>query len=1007
MQSKGAIRFFAIALGLVCLYQLSFTFVTRSVEKKAEAYAHGDPKKVKTYLDSVAALPVYNLLVKKYTYLECKDLEINLGLDLRGGMNVTLEVSVIDLVRSMANNSTDPGFNKAIEMAVEKQKNSQQDFVTLFGESFETLNPNTKLASIFSTSELQDRINFNSSNAEVLKVIKKEADGAIDRSFNILRNRIDKFGVTQPNIQKLGSGRILVELPGVKEPERVRRLLQGTAKLEFWTTYQNGEVFSYMDQANKILAAYIAAKDSLSNPAKAKTTAEAKTDTSKKADGNLLSKIKGQKDANAADSSKRSMEESAAKNPLFALLQPPLIQDEQGKTGVRKQGAVVGYVNIKDTAKVNAFLSIPQVKAVFPKELRLLWSFKPEEKTSRVLSLYAIKSSQPDGSAPLEGDVITDAKADMGQLTHNPEISMSMNPDGARTWKNLTRDNTGRSIAIVLDDLVYSAPNVQGEIAGGHSNITGNFDVNEAKDLANILKAGKLPAPARIVEEAVVGPSLGQEAIQAGLISFVIALLLVLIFMVFYYSNAGFVADIALFANIFFVMGVLVAWGAVLTLPGIAGIVLIIGMSVDANVLIYERIREEIAEGKGLRLAITDGYKNAYSSIIDSNVTTLLIGIILMSFGTGPIKGFAVTLVIGILTSLFSAIFITRLIFEWQLGQNKHIKFSTKLTEGAFKNIKFNFVGNRKYYYIVSGLIILAGIVSFAVKGFNFGVDFKGGRTYVIRFEKPVTTDQVRTSLEKALAVAPEVKTFGSSNQVKVTTTYLIEDAAVDADNKVLTKLDEGLKPLNNPSTIMSSQKVGPTIADDIKSSAVYSILLSLVVVFFYILIRFKKWQFSLGAVAALFHDVLIVLSFYTILNGVMPFSLEIDQAFIAAILTVMGYSITDTVVVFDRIREFLANKNENDKIGPVINYALNSTLSRTINTSLTIFFVLLAIFIFGGDVIRGFSFALLIGIVIGTYSSLCIATPIVIDFDRTQRGEDTKKGLLEKENSKYTPVTS
>jgi SecD/SecF fusion protein len=1002
MQSKGAIKFFAIALGLVCLYQLSFTFVTRSVEKKARAYAHGDPKREKAYLDSVAPLPVYNLLVKKFTYLECKDLEINLGLDLRGGMNVTLEVSVVDLVRSMANNSTDPGFNKAIEMAIEKQKSSQQDFVTLFGEAFEKTNPNTKLASIFSTSELQDRINFNSNNADVLKQIKLEADGAIDRSFNILRNRIDKFGVTQPNIQKLGSGRILVELPGVKEPERVRRLLQGTAKLEFWTTYQNGDVFNYISQANTILAGYLAVQDSIANPKGTQNASLASKADSTKKGGNLLSKLKDQKDNTATDTSKKTMEENIKKNPLFAILQPPYIQDEKGQTGIRKQGAVVGYVNIKDTAKVNAYLALPQIKAIFPKELRLLWSFKPEEKTSRVLSLYAIKSSQPDGSAPLEGDVITDAKADMGQLTHNPEISMSMNTDGARAWKNLTHDNVGKSIAIVLDELVYSAPNVQGEIAGGHSSITGNFDVNEAKDLANILKAGRLPAPARIVEEAVVGPSLGQEAIQAGLISFVIALILVLIFMVFYYSNAGFVADVALFANIFFVMGVLVAWGAVLTLPGIAGIVLIIGMSVDANVLIYERIREEISEGKGLRLAISDGYQNAYSSIIDSNVTTLLIGIILMSFGTGPIKGFAVTLVIGILTSLFSAIFITRLIFEWLLARNSQIKFSTKLTEGAFKNIRFNFVGNRKYYYLVSSLIILAGIVSFSIKGFNFGVDFKGGRTYVIRFEKGVTTDEVRNSLVKSLGVAPEVKTFGGSNQVKVTTTYLIDDTSVDVDNKVLSKMDEGLKTLNNPSTIMSSQKVGPTIADDIKSSAVYSILLSLIVVFFYILIRFKKWQFSLGAVAALFHDVLIVLSFYTILNGVMPFSLEIDQAFIAAILTVMGYSITDTVVVFDRIREFLANKNETDKIGPVINYALNSTLSRTINTSLTIFFVLLSIFIFGGDVIRGFSFALLIGIVIGTYSSLCIATPIVIDFDKTQRGEDTKGDIIKKDLTKY-----
>lgn len=999
MQSKGAIKFFAIALALVCLYQLSFTFVTRRVEQKAAEYAKGDPKKEKAYLDSVATLPVYNLLVKKYTYLECKDLELNLGLDLRGGMNVTLEVSVVDVVRSMANNSTDPTFNKAIDAALENQKSSQKDFVTLFGEAYEKIAPGEKLASVFSTSELQDKINFNSTNQEVLAVIKTEADGAIDRSFNILRNRIDKFGVTQPNIQKIGSGRILVELPGVKEPERVRRLLQGTAKLEFWTTYQNGEVFSYIDEANKFLATYLASQDPNVKPLASGDSVATVTDAAASSDsaaasekgGDLLSKIQEQKGTASSDSASQSLEEDAKKNPLFAVLQPPLIQDEQGKTGVRKQGATVGYANIKDTAKVNAYLAIPQVKALFPKELRLLWSFKPEEKTSRVLSLYAIKSSSPDGSAPLEGDAITDARADMGQLTHSPEISMSMNADGARAWKKLTGENIGRSIAIVLDDLVYSAPNVQGEIAGGHSSITGNFDVNEAKDLANILKAGKLPAPARIVEEAVVGPSLGQEAIDAGLISFVIALLLVLAFMVFYYSNAGWVADIALFANLFFIMGVLVAFGAVLTLPGIAGIVLIIGLSVDANVLIYERIREELSEGKGLRLAITDGYKNAYSSIIDSNVTTLLIGIILMSFGTGPIKGFAVTLVIGILTSLFSAIFITRLIFEWQLNKNSQVKFSTKLTEGAFKKIRIDFIGKRKFYYLLSGLVILAGVISFSIKGFNFGVDFKGGRTYVVRFENNVTTNEVRETLTKSFGVAPEVKTFGSNDQVKITTTYLIDDAALDADNKVLTKLEEGIQKLNNKATVMSSQKVGPTIADDIKTSAVWSILLSLVVVFFYILIRFKKWQFGLGAVAALFHDVLVVLSFYTILNGVLPFSLEIDQAFIAAILTVMGYSITDTVVVFDRIREFLANKNENEKIGPIINYALNSTLSRTINTSLTIFFVLLSIFIFGGDVIRGFSFALLIGVVIGTYSSLCIATPIVIDFDRSQRGEDKK----------------
>jgi SecD/SecF fusion protein len=628
------------------------------------------------------------------------------------------------------------------------------------------------------------------------------------------------------------------------------------------------------------------------------------------------------------------------------------------RANIRK-GPVVGYALIKDTSKVNAILAMAKVKAILPKELKLLWNVKPPTKESKALELVAMKVTSRDGKAPLDGAAISDARQDFGQFGGKPEISMNMNPEGAKTWKRLTGENVGKSVAIVLDDYVYSFPTVQGEIAGGRSSITGNFEINEAKDLANILKAGKLPAPARIISEAVVGPSLGQEAIDSGLISFIIALLLVLVFMVLYYNSAGFVADVALFANVFFVLGVLASLGAVLTLPGIAGIVLTIGMSVDANILIFERIREELALGKGIRLAISDGFKHAFSSIIDSNLTTLILGIILYIFGNGPIQGFATTLIIGILTSLFCALFITRLIFEWQLERNKEPKFWNNITKGAFKNIHFNFVGKRKLYYTFSGIIIAAGIAAMVLKGLNFGVDFSGGRTFVVRFDKPVVTVDVIDALKVPFGKSPEVKTFGPSNQVKITTNYLIEDASSDAEQKVKDHLAEGLKTMNAGNyEVMSSQKVGPTIADDIKTSSVWAILISCALMFIYIFIRFRRWQYGLGAVVSLFHDALVVLSLFTIFNGILPFSLEIDQHFIAAILTVMGYSMTDTVVVFDRIREFVGVHHHATDEKKVINDALNATLSRTINTSLTIFFVLLAIFIFGGEVIRGFTFA-------------------------------------------------
>lgn len=1004
MQSKGAVKLLAILLALVCLYQLSFTFITRGVESDAKEFAKGDEQKERNYLDSLSGKGVYNLFVKDYSYQECKEREINLGLDLKGGMNVTLEVSVVDLVRSLAGaNQNDPTFKKAIDRANELQKSSNKGFVDLFGQAYKEVDPNASLAAVFANIENQDKINFNSTNDQVLKHLNEEADAAISRSFNILRTRIDKFGVTQPNIQQLGSGRILVELPGVKEPERVRKLLQGTAKLEFWETYTFGEVAPSLVAVNKMLAATTTqtkdtsslalqgvVKDSanVANDTSKTTIAYATKDTSKKA-GTISTKT----DTAKKDTSKQSFEQFSKENPLFALLFPAdgQVKTQEDKNAVDKQ-AIVGYCAIKDTASLNAMLAREDVKQLLPRNLRLLWSVKSISPEVKTLQLIAIKVSSRDGSAPLDGGAISDARQDFSQFNNKPEISMKMNLEGAKIWKRLTAENVGKQIAIVLDDYVYSFPNVQGEIPNGSSSITGNFSINEAKDLANILKAGKLPAPARIVEEAVVGPSLGKEAINNGLISFVVALLIVFVFVYFYYSTAGLVADLALICNMFFIMGVLASLGAVLTLPGIAGIVLIIGLSVDANVLIFERVREELRSGKGLRLAVTDGYKHALSSIIDSNFTTLILGIILYAFGSGPVQGFATTLIIGILCSMFSAIFITRLIFEGMLDKGKDIKFWNDFSKNAFQNINLPFIEKRKIYYAISGIVIAAGIVSIATKGFNFGVDFDGGRTYVVQFDKSLTTEEIRTSLTKNFGEAPDVKTFGTDNRYKITTDYLINDENnSEAETKVTTALFEGVKGFYpagltlekfKSDNIINSQKVGATVADDIKTSAVWAILFACVLMFVYILLRFKKWQYGLGATAALFHDVLMILSIYSIFNGILPFTLEINQDFIAALLTVMGYSMTDTVVVFDRIREYVGiHPNLNQK--EVINNALNATLSRTMNTSLITFFVLLAIFIFGGDVIRGFSFALLVGIVVGTYSSLCIASPIVIDFDK------------------------
>lgn len=1025
MQNKGAIKLFAILLALSCIYYLSFTWITRSVEKDADVAAteyvskssvqtkaksvSNDTILQRIYVDSIhgkvrdsiledmRTKPVYNLGITSFTYEQCKNKEINLGLDLRGGMNVTLEVAVPAIMKGMSNNNPDRAFNTAIDNAIKKQSQSNKDFVTIFGEEWKKENKNgTHLADIFNTMELRNQIKRDASDDEVLSFIHGRVDEAIETSEKTLRARIDKFGVSQPTIQKLAtSGRILVELPGVKDKERVRKLLQGTANLEFWETYNLVDIYPYLNQVNSMMGSSATDKtDSTAVTAKTDSTSKDSLNVAKKSNpdtsNNLMQQLGNKKDTAASKGAimtrNDSIEKFRKENPLFSMMQLNTYTGEKNQQ-MLAPGPGVGFVLISDTAKMNRFLSEKRVINALPQDVKFMWSFKPAD-NPLFIELFAIKVPK-DGKAPLSGDIISDARKEYLQTGGgSPQISMTMTPEASLTWKKLTGANIGKSVAIVLDNAVYSYPTVQSEIGGGTSSITGRFSNEEADDLVTVLKAGKLPAPAHIVEETVVGPTLGQEAISSGLLSFVIALMMVLVFMGIYYSKAGWVADLALLCNVFFVMGVLASLGAVLTLPGIAGIVLTIGMSVDANILIFERVREEMNAGKGIGLAIKDGFRHAMSSIIDSNITTLLLGIILYVFGTGPIQGFATTLIIGILTSLFCAIFITRIIFDGMLKRNRVISFSTAATARVFKNVNINFVQRRKVYYLFSGLIIVAGIVAFIVKGgFNLGVDFKGGRTYVVRFDQHEPTDVVRKALSVAFGNEPEVKTYGESNQQKITTTYLIDDPSPDAQAKADAKLKEGLDKIGTRYEIASSNMVNPSMSKDIQNKAVWAVLFSCLVMFVFIFIRFKKWQYGLGAVAALVHDVLMVLSFFVIFDGILPFSLEIGQDFIAAILTVMGYSMTDTVVVFDRIREYLTEKNKKELRGTeqrtVINEALNNTLSRTVITSLTIFLVLLAIFLFGGTTIKGFTFALLIGIVIGTYSSICIATPVVIDFSR------------------------
>ena len=1026
MQNKSAIWTFAILLSIACSYQLSFSFVTSGVEKDARANAQtrvdsllqvnselnavqqdsAFQKFEQQYLQKMNTEEVYPVL--GFTYSYCKRNEINLGLDLQGGMNVTLQVQVKDLIKALSDNNPDPTFQEALNRASQMQRDSQDDYVTLFIQAWNEVNPGGKLAAIFHNRENKEKFAIDATNEEILEIIAEEADAAVSRTEQVLRRRIDGLGVVQPTIQRqTGTGRIIVELPGIKDKERVRKILQGTAKLEFWECYDNSEIYEGMIQANQMLGQKLGVRgDKEKSDAPADNAEQAAVDAESgdsnevaSTDSNSLDALLNndvtstEGDSGAMDSADVSalMAEQRKNNPLWAVMRPAIFDAESGEGQFAGRGPVVGYARIIDTADVNAYLARKDVKQFFPRRTKFIWDAKPYDDAEMFLRLYAINVANKDGKAPLEGDAITNARVTSDPLG-NPEISMSMNSEGAKTWRNITGEvaaqSPKKSIAIVLDNLVYSAPRVENEIAGGQSSISGQFTVQEAEDLANVLKAGKLPAPAKIIEEAVVGPTLGEEAIQAGLISFILALIIVLAYMAFYYASAGIVADLALLANLFFVMGVLSSLGATLTLPGIAGIVLTIGMSVDANVLIYERIREELRAGKGVRLAIVDGYNNAYSSIIDANITTLLTGIILYVFGTGPIKGFATTLVIGIATSLFAAIFITRLMFEWRLDRHATPSFSSKMTANLMTNVNILFVGKRKMFYMISGIVVLLGVGSLVTRGLNYGVDFTGGRSYVVRFDDVHPVSEIAATLtdefvtEEGLKLAPEVKTFGSTNQVKITTKYLIESEDEAADAFVEGKLKEGLAKVDATAQIMSSQKVEPTIADDIKQGAIWAVLFSLIVIFLYIVLRFRKWQFGLGALVAMFHDVLIVLSLFSILYGIMPFSLEIDQAFIAAILTVVGYSINDTVVVFDRIREYLGlHKRKDSDI--VINDALNSTLSRTLNTSLSTLVVLLMIFFFGGEVIQGFVFALIIGIIVGTYSSLCIATPVVVDLTK------------------------
>ena len=993
MQNKGFVKVFAVLLTLVCLFYLSFSFVTRYYNNKAAEYAGGDPAKETAYLDSLSTQKVW----LGYTLKQCREMEISLGLDLKGGMNVVLELNVADVIRSLSNNNQDENFNKALDLAYAHQATSQKDFIDLFAEEYKKLDNGARLSAIFSTFELKDKITPQSSDAQVIAVLKNELQSAIDNSFNVLRTRIDRFGVVSPNIQRLETaGRILVELPGVKEPERVRKLLQGSANLEFWETYQLPEIYQQLIAADNILATVLSSETSDSTAVVAETATVATEDAATSDADSLLAQIHQEKPDAAASA---NMEEFAKQHPLFALLQ---VNQYNGQL---VPSAIVGIANVKDIDKINEYLNMKQVKDVLPRNLSLKWGVKAIDEKEQYFYLYAIKQTNRDGSPALGGDVVTDANADFSQEAGRNEqlVSMTMNAEGAKAWARLTKDNIGKAVAIVLDDMVYSAPNVQVEITGGRSQITGNFTPEEAKDLANVLKSGKMAASVQIVQEDVVGPSLGQEAINSGVISFALALVLLMIYMcAFYGIIPGLIADGALILNIFFTMGILASFQAVLTLPGIAGMVLTLGMAVDANVLIYERTKEELRAGKSLSKAIADGYSNAFSAIFDSNLTSIITGVVLFYFGTGPIRGFATTMIIGLFASFLTAVFLTRIVYEALLAKDKlkNVTFVTSITKDLLTNPKINFLAARKVGYLIPLVIIVLGGISMATIGLNNGIDFTGGRNYVVRFDQNVKTDEVRNMLDVQLDGAVSVITIGTPNQVRISTNYKIADANPAVDQEIESKLFEGVKPLLPEGTtldqftstyIQSSQKVGPSMADDIKNSAILAVVFAMFCMAAYILLRFRDISFSVGAFASVAVTTMCIISFYTLLWKLLPFSMEVDQTFIAAILTIIGYSINDTVVVFDRIRETIGLYPKRDRY-QVINDALNSTLSRTFNTSLTTLVVVLCIFILGGSTIRSFTFAILLGIVVGTYSTLFVATPIAYELQKKKINKKAAK---------------
>ena len=981
MQNKGFVKVFAVLLTLVCLFYLSFSFVSGHYNKKAAEYAGGDQVKESRFIDSLSTEKVW----LGYTLKECRELEISLGLDLKGGMNVVLELNVADVLKSLSNNNQDVNFNEAINKAYARQADSQKDFIDLFVEEYKIIAANAPLSAVFSTFELKDKITPQSTDDEVLTVIRAELKSAIDNSFNVLRTRIDRFGVVSPNIQRLETdGRILVELPGVKEPERVRKLLQGSANLEFWETYTLPEIYQSLVAADQLLAkmdvvevAEVAADAVEIEPAAAVKEA-ATTDAD-----SLLAEIGKEKPEQA----NLSAAQFAKEHPLFALLQ---ISQYNGQLS---PGSVVGVARSSDIAKINEFLSLKQVKEVLPRNLSLKWGVKAIDEKELYFELYAIKQSNRDGTPALAGDVVTDASDVFEQVggRSEPQVSMSMNAEGAKAWARLTKENIGKSVAIVLDEMVYSAPNVNQEITGGRSSISGSFTPEEAKDLANVLKSGKMAASVRIVQEDVVGPSLGQEAISAGVLSFALALVLLMIYMCAAYGLVpGMIANSALVVNIFFTLGVLASFQAVLTLSGIAGMVLTLGMAVDANVLIYERAKEELLSGKKIKQSIEDGYQNAFSAIFDSNLTTIITGVVLFYFGTGPIRGFATTLIIGLVSSFITAVFLTRIVYEGLLAKGKiqNITFTTSLTKNLLVDPKVNFLGKRKMGYLIPLVAIALGVVSMATVGLNNGIDFTGGRNYIVRFEEPVKTDNVRTLLDAQLDGSVSVITIGTNNQVRISTNYKITDNDPTVDQEIEQKLFDGLTTLLPAGTtvdqfsadfIQSSQKVGASMADDIKNSALLAVVFAMICMALYVLLRFRDIAFSLGVLASVTVTVLCIISAYTLFWKVMPFSMEVDQTFIAAILTIIGYSMNDTVVVFDRIRETVALYPKRDRF-QVINDALNSTLARTFSTSLSTLVVVLCIFVLGGSTIRSFTFAILLGIIVGTYSTLYIATPVAYE---------------------------